>query len=90
MPEGLDCMKASLFPLSSHLCHGYLHTTKQAHIYTVCVYGMDANTYGMCMEYAIYVICHIYRIFKSLHTYIYTALILFFFHAVMEVFLKNE
>lgn len=39
------------------------------------------------MSYATYV-----GFFKSLHTYIYTALLLkiFFPHAVMEVFLKNE
>lgn len=42
----------------------------------VCMVHMQINTYGTCMEYAICVIRHICGIFKSLRTYIYTALLL--------------
>lgn len=45
-------------------------------LYCLCVHGMQAH--GMCMEYAIYVTCHICGIFKSLHPYHIHSLTLFF------------
>lgn len=82
-PESLDCRKASLPSLQTSLpwvsINNHAVYNPSLHCLCVCMVHMQINTYGTCMEYAICVICHICGIFKSLHTYIYTALLLFFF-----------
>lgn len=55
------------------------HAVYSPSLYCVCIVYMQINTYGMCVEHVICVICHICGILKFLHTYIYTALLLFFF-----------
>lgn len=93
-PESLDCRKASLPSLQTSLpwvsINNHAVYNPSLHCLCVCMVHMQINTYGTCMEYAICVICHICGIFKSLHTYIYTALLLFFFptHSDGSVFEK--
>lgn len=65
MPESLNCLKTSLWPLSRHLFYECLHTNMQACVCTrcVCVWYVCKYIWYVCGICHICIICHVYGCF---------------------------